>query len=354
MLHLLLGAALAADTLPYYSYEDYPNGETMDGTDGWVSGFSQDPWYGYVSDSSGRAYVLPYTDMNADDAPGDWGDGGALDNWLVNTDIDVTDGVIRTYFYSYDDDTLGLVFNQSDAQNYYMVILVSDSGGGDDPLGHGGPFTGIVKVTGGEAELLAEAGETYEIGPDYVSAFALRVDDGEILFSFWDEWDDDWADEDEWPAPDWTLDATDPSPLPGGRAGYYAYNAGGFGRDEDAVLFGSTWVLQVDEDADGVADDDDNCEEAPNADQADADSDGLGDACDDGGGGDDGGGDEGGGDGGGDVGGDIGGGDGSGVGDSGIGDYKLTSCGCASADGARARWGWLSALGLALLLRRRR
>lgn len=357
MLTLLIAAtAFAADIVPYFTYDDYPDGEAMDGTDGWVSGFEEDPWFGYISESTGRTYVLPYTDTDSGEYPGDWGDGGAMDNWLVNRDVQVEDGVIRSYFFSYDDDTLGLVFNQSDPNNYYLLIMVGD--GGDDPLGRGGPYTAIVKISGGAAEVLADTRDTYEIEPEALSAFSLRVDDGEILFSFWETWDDDWADETDWPTPDWTLDATDGAPLAAGAAGFYSYNAGGWER-ETAVLFGAAWVWQVDEDVDGVADDDDNCEEVSNADQADADGDSIGDACDEDGGndtgGDSGGGDEGGGDSGDDGGGDEGGGDGSGLDPDALGDYKLTSCACSSTGGVPTGIGWISAvLGLVFVRRRAR
>ena len=143
-MHLLLAAlfaapAHAADLILSWNYEEFPDGDDLSGTDGWSSGYDADPWYGYLSSSSGRTYALPQTDANSSDSPGSWGAGGAIDNFLVNRDVKVEDGELRTYFYTYDNDSMGLIFNQTDARNYYLALLVGD--GGDSPLGDTGPYT---------------------------------------------------------------------------------------------------------------------------------------------------------------------------------------------------------------------
>ena len=79
-MHLLLAAlfaapAHAADLILSWNYEEFPDGDDLSGTDGWSSGYDADPWYGYLSSSSGRTYALPQTDANRSDSPGSWGAG---------------------------------------------------------------------------------------------------------------------------------------------------------------------------------------------------------------------------------------------------------------------------------------
>ena len=85
MIGLLLSLsapATAADVLAYWDYDSYTAGASMVGVDGWSGGYATDLWVGAQSDSD--HYVYSTTDDNTDDAPGDWGDGGAIDTWLVN------------------------------------------------------------------------------------------------------------------------------------------------------------------------------------------------------------------------------------------------------------------------------
>jgi hypothetical protein len=56
--------------------------------------------------------------------------------------------------------------------------------------------------------------------------------------------------------------------------------AGWTANSVDGRIVNNMFVVVLDADADGVADADDNCPATPNADQADLDGDGAGDACD--------------------------------------------------------------------------
>ena len=61
-MHLLLAAlfaapAHAADLILSWNYEEFADGDDLAGTDGWSSGYEADPWYGYLSSSSGRTYL---------------------------------------------------------------------------------------------------------------------------------------------------------------------------------------------------------------------------------------------------------------------------------------------------------
>ncbi len=386
---LLTSPAHAYDLLDYWSYDDYSDGESMVGVDGWERGFDEDDWEGYYSDYSGSNYVQSTTDYNTGDFGGDWGSGGAIDNWLVNSEVSVEDGVMRVVMYTEDDDTVGVVCRFGNAENYILAIL--GPRGASNPIGTDNEFASIVKIAGGSAEVLATEEWSYTAGS--VSGLELSCEDDQITLSYWQEQDDRWA------SPDEMVTATDSGARRSGSTGFYAYDAGGLRESgETRVLFGAIEVLKMDEDEDGVADDDDNCEEDANSDQADADSDGIGDVCDDSSGGEGGGGegggeggtdsgggsggeggtDSGGGNGGGEGGTDTGGGNGgegggnggeggtdsvetggtdSGGGDGGtdkMAEGRLTTCSCASADSPSQLAGLLALLGFVGLRRRAR
>lgn len=265
----LLAPALATPLVETWTYDAYRSGESMVGVDGWVGGFSDDQWTGYLG-SSGAAYVQSTTDNNSGDYPGDWGSGAAIDNWLVNTDVSIEDGVVRVGVYSEDDDTLGLIFGFQDAENFYLLASVQASG--SNPLGETGCILALVKVSAGSADLLAEAPDCYTTST--LLGLEIEQDDGLVTGRLWSAVDTSWAD------PDVEISAIDLDPLGPGAVGFYAYDSGGVDRAETALYFGAVAALQTDDDDDGVPDDQDNCESASNADQADMDADGEGDACD--------------------------------------------------------------------------
>lgn len=353
--------ARASTLIDYWSYGSYVDGSSMVGVDGWTTGYSRDTWIGYLSRTSGNYYVYSSTDDNG----GSFGSGEAMDNWLVNSEVAVEDGVLRVPAYTTDDDTLGIVFRFQDAQNYYMLLLCEGASGGDNPLELGCPFMGLVRVQDGTATVLNSTTATYTVGT--VMGLELLVDGSYLRGRLWTTEDATWAESSSTA----TLTASDPSPVTGlGAAGFYAYNAGGDPRSETMTAFGTIAVYQVDEDADTVADDVDNCETVANPDQADADNDGTGDLCDDTPGTDTGSNDTDtgsadSGDSGTDSGStdtsdsgadtsDSGGGLDTGTGPNGIHipAGKLTTCACSS--GPRAASGWFGVAGLAALLARRR
>lgn len=383
---LLSGSANAADLLDHWSYSDYDDGASMVGVDAWATGYSADLWYGYRGDS-GTYYVYPTTDDNTSDAPGDWGDGGAVDNWFVNRRVDLRDGVVRSLIYTQDDDALGVVCRFESKND--MIVGMMSGNEGSSPISERTPFLVIVKVDGGVATVLASSRVEYRDNASI--GLELSCNDDEITLSYWDAYDSEWTDADD------TITATDDSPpsedLEELDAGFYSYDSGS--EDRSYLFFGPIVTLAYDDDEDGVADDEDNCEWDANADQADGDGDGVGDACDPDGGGDGGGGDGGsGGSGGTDTGGgadtgggsggsggtDTGGGNGGSGGSGGDGgadtgsgsgddtgapdtggpgvdgkipDGTLTSCGCSTADRPEGWLGLVALVGLAGLRRRR-
>lgn len=309
---LLLAGSASAGSVQIFTGTSFPDGQPLDGTDGWVSGYSEDPWVGFDAGETGE-WALPVTDDNG----GSPGAGGAADNWLVQDTVSVGDGWLTAEVYTEDDDTVGVVLNQSAPDTYYAFVVFGFRGGpaedgltnGSNALGYSeGPRAVLYEVDGGTVTILAEqSGTSYQ--PFTIFKLGIGRNNNTVWGRIWEDRDDAWADAT-------VLSATDTSPLPAGVAGLYTYDSG-LGTEGLLTAFQTVRLYAYDTDDDGIFDDDDNCETVANPDQADADGDGIGSACDDDEGASDGGSDDGGSDGGSGDGGSDGGGSDGGSGDGG-------------------------------------
>lgn len=228
-------------------------GPPLVGRAGWEGGYEGDGW------RTSEGFALSWSDDNVGDQDVRFGEGTAADNWIVNGPIG-EDVVIRAEGGNQDDDFLGIVVAHSDRENFYLIGVTRNSA--PPPLLQSrGPQVLVYRVQDGEADILVS--QSYDGGGQL--EFEVTLDDGEVdvvvngeRFLF-----------------------EEPEPLPPGRGGLYAYDTGhdgGFGSTEAGFSSFGMWYL--DEDDDGIIDDEDNCEEETNPGQEDVDEDGLGDACD--------------------------------------------------------------------------
>lgn len=262
---LLWIAAAAAGTVEAWGYTegDWGDPETaLIDNEGWENGYREDSWY--VTQAGNAASI---TDDNVNDQGfGEYGDGEAQDNWVING-VEVEDVLIEAGLFNYDNDTVGIVSHHNGDDTFYLLIHTADSAPPPVEAVNGGTVL-LLRIEGGEPEVLADAGVDLDIGE--VHEFEWSINDGEIKVSINGRE---------------VLEVSDGDPLPAGLQGLFAYDSGWDGQ----TYCGATDLIvsYQDDDDDGVPDDEDNCEQVDNPDQEDADGDGLGDACDEGEGGDD-------------------------------------------------------------------
>jgi len=269
-LALLLAAPIASaqDTVEVFSYRFFESGQPYSGTDGWSGGYRADEWIGYEGDFG--TYVYSTTDDNG----GTWGSGEATDNWLVHDDIAVEDGAVTANIYSGDDDSMGVVLHHQGSGDMFIFVLTATSAGGGG--GSSSPFDAgasantavLARISGGVSQVLNV--QSFGYPASELVKIGLSFNDGVAIGWLWDDTTGTFDDRSN-------IVVADTESLGGGSAGFYAYDVGG----SDGAFFGTPTVYAFDEDGDGIIDDDDNCEFVENADQGDADGDGIGSACDD-------------------------------------------------------------------------
>ena len=261
---LILATSLSfAGTVEAWAPE-FPQNDYLAGN-GWENGWSQDEWYSFEYD--GVVYASPLYDSGDDGA---FGDGGAHDNWITNAAEDVKQGEFIVTVYVDDDDGWGVVFGAEDDQRYLMLFCGYDSNGSGTDCPSPDldvPGSVLLLISGNDVEVLDQSDRSVESDSD--NEVVISMNDGELSVS---------VGRIEYSATvgaDFVLNGV----------GFYGYNQGMYEdngqADNSSAYFHDPVLSWHDDDDDGVVDDLDNCEKASNADQADADGDGIGTACDD-------------------------------------------------------------------------
>lgn len=254
---LALLPILYARTVEVWSYDRFPSEQYIDGYDGWVSGYDGDPWMGYQGNTN---IALPMSDDFSSNCETHW--TGACNNTLTHSAVSVNDGWYIANFYSYDNDSLGLVFGMQAPDDFFLLLFCGASEDGLCPVDSlESPSTALLWIHGGRATVLDSVSEGYS--PGVYTTASVVLDDG-VISAFWNGYRSI------------TVAAPDDRPLTG--VGFYSYASGS--ADDSYLMFWDPSVLALDEDDDGLLDDIDNCQELPNPDQLDEDGDGIGAACD--------------------------------------------------------------------------
>ena len=194
--------------------------------------------FGY--DFDGSSWAWSYTDRGTEDAPGTWGAGGALDNFLVNPAVPVGDGRFNANFYTSDDDSFGLVVGQQDAGSYYLFVLCGASGSrnADCPIELSSDTgAALVKIDRGTLTVLDETSDSYAHDSEGVTGeLAIRINDGVLTATYSDA--------------GITLTATDSTFTSVDSVGFWAYNAGY--EDDSWTGFNDPRLYAMDDDSDEI------------------------------------------------------------------------------------------------------
>ena len=183
---------------------------------------------------------------------------------MTNPADDVYDGEFTWNAYISDDDAIGGVIGQSDGELWMVLMCGADSLHSACPVsGHDGDAV-LLHVTSGSAEELDSVHVQYPAST--VFDLHLSSNDGVVR-----AWSDDVG---------FNLSGAIPNGTPMGNVGFYVYNCGGIVDNSASCAFTEPALYAVDDDDDGVPDDEDNCELDSNVGQSDRDVDGIGDDCD--------------------------------------------------------------------------
>lgn len=265
MLSILMMSLAAAATVEAWAYSDFPTNGGVAGEDGWVNGYDEDEWAAFES----RGVTWAYSTTDHTDG-GRFGEGGALDNWLVNPAVEVLQGEYTVTSYVTDNDAFGIVMGVQEGE--YLLLLVCGEEDNESSMqtcpvpGLSTQATALVRIRGRNAEVL----DSVEVGctGGREVEMSVSIDDGLLVARYGDA--------------EVSAEVDVRQPLTG--VGFYAYNEGTIdeeGQDDgNTVYFRDVVVSWMDEDDDGVVDDEDNCEEEANPGQEDLDHDGIGSACD--------------------------------------------------------------------------
>ena len=275
----LLASTAFAGSIPAWDRDEFGDDDELVGQDSWVGGYDDDEWWaGYGEDTSGNwwgqdpidpSWAAWITCALTDDGGGDFGSGDAVDNWVIRGG-DIEQGIATVTFRTTDNDTVGLVLNHNGDDTFYLFAISEDQKPPGTDAVNDGAQAFVLRVENGDTRLLGSFSTNWT---DNTREMTGKVNNNDVTMIIDGE----------------SRTFEDTNPLGAGQAGFYTYQAGQIGYedggwDDDTpysyACFNSIDVEYVDEDDDDVADDEDNCESVANADQADADSDGIGDACD--------------------------------------------------------------------------